>query len=311
MSFRLFLIHCAQAGAWAAFFGWLFGTLVAPTPDPGSSWMMLLRTSIQGLFLGLSVAAGLSLLDAVWVLPSLRTVEVPARMLVAGAVGSVGGFVSAGLGQLLFSLTQWSAFFVLGWTIVGLLVGFSVAAYDGLRAWRGAEHTGPTRGKIIKCSLGGMLGGILGGGLALLLREFSEVLTDKDVQRLWSPTAAGFIALGLSIGLLVGLAQVILKEAWIKVEAGFRPGRELILAKPKITIGRAEGTDIPLFGDAGVEKLHASILEEQGGYLLEDAGTPGGTYVNDQRITGRAALKSGDVIRVGKSRLRFHERQKR
>ena len=28
---------------------------------------------------------------------------------------------------------------------------------------------------------------------------------------------------------MIGLAQVILKEAWIKVDAGFRAGRELIL----------------------------------------------------------------------------------
>ena len=77
----------------------------------------------------------------------------------------------------------------------------------------------------------------------------------------------GFVALGMCIGLLVGLAQVILKEAWIKVEAGFRSGREMILAKDKTSIGRAEGVDIPLFGDAAVGRLHAHIVQ-RGGPLL-------------------------------------------
>jgi hypothetical protein len=311
MSFRLFLIHCAQAGAWAALFGWLFGTMLAPAPAPDSAWTTVWRTSIQGFFLGLSVALGLSLLDAIWVLSGRQLGEIIRRVLAAGAVGSVGGFVSAGLGQLLFGLTQWRAFFLFGWTIVGLLVGFSIGSYEWLRT-RGHQQQEPAaRKKVWKCSLGGCLGGILGGGLALLLREFSEWVTDKDVQRLWSPTAAGFIALGGCIGFLVGLAQVMLKEAWIKVEAGFRPGREMILVKERTTLGRAEGADLPLFGDSGVEKLHAQIVLEAQRYWLEDHATRGGTFVNDQRIHGRTPLQSGDLIRLGKSVLRFRERQRR
>ena len=121
----------------------------------------------------------------------------------------------------------------------------------------------------------------------------------------------GFVALGMCIGLLVGLAQVILKEAWIKVEAGFRAGREMILAKEKTSVGRAEGVDIALFGDAGVEKLHANIVMEGGRYFLVDSTTPGGSFVNDQRVNGRMPLSSGDIIRMGRSILRFYERQKR
>ena len=101
------------------------------------------------------------------------------------------------------------------------------------------------------------------------------------------PTALGFVALGASIGLLVGMAQVFLKEAWIKVEAGFRPGREMILAKENTVIGRAEGSDIALFGDPGVEKTHASIVQVNGRFFIEDNKSPGGTFVNDQPLRNR------------------------
>jgi pSer/pThr/pTyr-binding forkhead associated (FHA) protein len=119
------------------------------------------------------------------------------------------------------------------------------------------------------------------------------------------------VVLGVCIGLFVGLAQVILKEAWVRVEAGFRPGRELILAKDEVTIGRAETCDIGLFGDASIERLHARILQQGHRYLLADTGSAAGTFVNEQRITEPTPLRSGDSIRVGKSVMRFRERQRR
>src|SRR5262249_44806882 len=154
-------------------------------------------------------------------------------------------------------------------------------------------------------------GGVLGGILAMVLRIIWTKIKPEGEDWLWSPTAMGFVALGMCIGLLVGLAQVILKEAWIKVEAGFRAGREMILAKEKTSIGRAEGVDLALFGDAGVEKLHANIVVDHGRYFLVGCAAPGDTFVNDQKINGRVALSSGDLIRMGRSALRFYEKQKR
>jgi pSer/pThr/pTyr-binding forkhead associated (FHA) protein len=104
---------------------------------------------------------------------------------------------------------------------------------------------------------------------------------------------------------------VILKGAWVKVEAGFRSGREMILAKEKTSIGRAEGVDIALFGDAGVDRLHANIVLEGGRYFVEDSPNSGGTFINDRKVNGRAELNTGDLIRVGKSALRFYEKAKR
>ena len=121
----------------------------------------------------------------------------------------------------------------------------------------------------------------------------------------------GFIALGLCIGLLIALAQVVLIEAKLKVEAGVRKGRELLVSKPLLTIGRAEACDLGLFGDAMIEKLHARIYEQEGRYLIADNASTHGTFVNDQRIAEPTLLRSGDLIRVGNAYVRFSERQKR
>ena len=72
-----------------------------------------------------------------------------------------------------------------------------------------------------------------------------------------------------------------------------------------VTLGRAESCDIGLFGDRTVERVHARLLRQGQDYVLTDAGTPGGTYVNGQRLSGPCTLRAGDAIRVGNCVLRF------
>jgi hypothetical protein len=306
MSFRLFIYYCALCGGWAAFLGWFAGRLSAP--DPAAHDVQ--SAAVNGLWLGLLVALGLGLVDALWNLSLGRFGLIALRAGVALLVGALGGLIGGFLGQLLFLL--WGPFYVIGWTLTGLLIGASVGAFELLVALVTSFDVDAAVRKLLKGLAGGAAGGLIGGALSLLLRgAWAGVFSAKDPAHLWSPTATGFVALGMCIGLLVGLAQVVLREAWVKVEAGFRAGRELILAKERTTVGRAEACDIGLFGDPGVEKLHAQIVLAGNRYYVEDANTPSGTFVNDQPVAGRAPLRSGDLIRVGRSLLRFRERQKR
>jgi hypothetical protein len=256
------------------------------------------------------VALALALLDALG--SSQQAVPATMRAVVALVLGSLGSLIGAALGQLLYSMTGWAAFIVVGWALIGLLIGVSLGVYDVLdRVLRGEDRSGAWR-KMTHGLLGGVLGGLLGSGLYLVLRAdwgLSQLLS-KPVEQIRISSAIGFVALGTCIGLFIGLAQIILKEAWIKVEAGFKAGREMILSKSETLIGRAEGSDIGLFGDQSVERTHAKIVLRENRYYVADAGSPGGTFVNDQRITQPILLRSGDLIRVGQSLLRFGERQK-
>ena len=56
---------------------------------------------------------------------------------------------------------------------------------------------------------------------------------------------------------------------------------------------------------------HARIVRRADRFFLEDIGGPGATFLNDAPICQPTALKSGDVIRVGRSVLSFGERHKR
>ncbi len=303
MSFRLFIYYCAACGGCAAYVGWGLGRLLR-AGDPA------LQVAVQGLLLGMSVALALAAVDALWNGHFARPSRGVGRVAVAVVVGCVGGFAGAYFSQQLYARSPHVAFLLLGWALTGMLIGAAPGAYDYLRTLRTAEDRRRPSRKVQRGALGGALGGLLGGLLYLWLEAaWAAVLRGKE-GTFWSPSATGFVALGVCIGLLIGLAQVILKEAWLRVEAGFRPGRELILSKGETTIGRAETCDLGLFGDPGIERLHARIVRKEGEWVLCDDGAPGGTYLNGQRLDGLAPLRSNDIIRVGRSVLRFGERRR-
>ncbi len=310
MSFRWFIYYCAVCGGCAAFVGWALGKFPPLAP---SAMLDALKGMCVGLMLGVVLAFIDSLISFSWA----HVVAAALRVTTAGFVGAVSGFFGGLIGgaitRSLSYLPLQIAGTILGWTMTGTLIGASVGVFDLLvAASRERDVSGSLR-KVVHGLLGGAIGGLLGSLLYLLFYgALGGLFGDKvDLDTMWTPGAAGFTALGLCIGLLVGLAQVILKEAWVKVEAGSRPGRELIVSKGEIVIGRAESCDIGLFGDNAVERTHARILRKGDRYLLVDADTPAGTYLNGRRIDGPTPLRSGDEIRVGRNTLRFGERQKR
>jgi hypothetical protein len=312
MSFKLFIYYCAVCGGWAAFGAWLL-TEWWHLREFKSLWA---RSLSIGCVVGLTLAAAVGTLDALLnAVGKQRWV----RVLVCLGVGALGGLLGGALGQLLQKvvdrleellgtsvghfLQQLGLARFLGWMTVGMAIGASIGVFDLTRAWRSPKAMRGARRKLGNGLLGGALGGALGGFL------FEQLSTLERLPR--SSLALGLVILGISIGLLVGLAQIILKEAWIKVEEGFRAGREMMLSKVETAIGRAESCDIGLFGDDAVERGHARIVLERNRYVLADAGSAGGTFVNNQRIAEPTPLHSGDLIRVGHCLLRFGERQKR
>jgi len=303
MSFRLFIYYCAVYGGCAAFVGWVLGRLVM-TQNP------IVRTGLRGLFLGMMVALGLSLVDALWNQSSRQIIAIIARVCVAVLGGCLGGLIGGVMGQLFFNLTQLSVSYIFGWTIVGMLIGVSLGVFDLLASMVRQEDSRGAQRKILNGVIGGGLGGVLGGILTLSMESLWEKLFGQPSGTFWSPYATGLVALGVCIGLLIGLCQVILKEAWLKVIKGFRSGRELLLEQAVMTIGRAEGCDLGLFGDPGVDKIHARIKRDGDDFILCDEGSASGTWVNDVRVNGSHRLRSGDLIRVGKCLVRFGERHK-
>lgn len=340
MSFRLFIYYCAICGAWAALIAFLLVVLTGLNKpyQPSDAmlekavqaedmkalartikWMTVGKLTLAGGLLGLLLGAAVGTLDAL--LNSVGSQRI-IRPLICLGVGMLGAMLGACVGEMLYQFPGLPRF--PGWMLAGMAIGFSIGVFDVLRAVLSGSGMSMAVRKVMNGVIGGLMGGLVGGILFDVLSSdtLNNMLFGKPApvegqtdtgEGMFTRTslALGLVILGACIGLLIGLAQVILKEAWVRVESGFKAGRELILSKAETSIGRAESCDIGLYGDNNIEKLHARIQLKGNRYLLADDDTPGGTFLNGERIQGPTPLRSGDRIGVGRAVLRFGERQKR
>lgn len=77
-------------------------------------------------------------------------------------------------------------------------------------------------------------------------------------------------------------------------------GRALPLTARGLSVGReGNGADITVpEGAAGISRRHCTILRDGDGVVLVDHSRHG-TWVNDERVAGRARLHAGDQVRIG------------
>ncbi len=313
MNFKLFIYYCAVLGGWAALLAWGLCFLVGPA-DPEKTPSARVKVMLISSIVGALVAAAVGLVDAF--LNAVGSQRL-ARTGICAGVGLLGGLIGGLLGQGIASALGFDSVVTrilgktIGWVFVGVFIGGSIGVYDIMQAVS-------TRGDMrvpIKRTINGVLGGLLGGFLGGIVFAVFDSIGDPNNPMAGplpvSKLAIGLVILGLLVGVLIALAQVFLKESWIRLDSGRRAGKEMMINKDEMVIGRAEGCDIGIFGEQGVERQHAKIILRNNQYYLEDNGTPGGTFLNDQKVMGQQPLRNGDKIQVGTAVLRFGEREKR
>ena len=75
----------------------------------------------------------------------------------------------------------------------------------------------------------------------------------------------------------------------------------------RVTIGKTESNDIALTEDDTASRLHA-VFERLGqGWCVRDLGSRNGTFVNNDRVWSDRALRPGDEIQVGQTRLVYRD----
>jgi pSer/pThr/pTyr-binding forkhead associated (FHA) protein len=72
----------------------------------------------------------------------------------------------------------------------------------------------------------------------------------------------------------------------------------------EISIGRREGCDVCLNYDSQVSREHALVTFDGEQFWLEDTGSTNGTFIDEEKITGRVAIEPGQLFRVGRTWLR-------
>ena len=80
--------------------------------------------------------------------------------------------------------------------------------------------------------------------------------------------------------------------------------RTPVPAGGELTIGREGNCDMCI-SDTLASRLHARVMADRVGYLVEDMKSRNGTQVNGLRITQPMRLRDGDVITIGRTNIRF------
>ena len=281
MSFYRLIFYHAMLGGWAAFFGWLVSEVILLRRSGSLGTVPILITTA---LVGAAIGGGIALVGAI---ANGRFKGYALRFAVCLVGGFAGGALGGVIGNFLFSLLPYLIVRALGWMIMGLGIGGIEGIFDF------------SPKKIRNGLIGGAVGGLLGGLCFPLVSSVGNM----------SGRAIAFVILGTCIGLFIGLAQIILREAWLTVEQGFRPGRQFVLNVPVTVLGTSEKSQLPFiaFGAKGVEPVHVRILRQRDGtFLVRDNGTRTGTFVNGERVA-EEVLHNDDLIQLGPNVVRFRE----
>ncbi len=282
----------AAAGAAAGLVVFLLLELGGQVPDlqggaSGDYWAWRGAVMTLGIAFGAVVTAALSLAEEL-------DSGSPGRMLARSGLGAVAGAVlSTGysiIGGAFFAVAADALppeiARALGWSLFGLGVGLSagILARSGRRATLGV--------------LGGLAGGFLGGALFSALSG----LLSGPLGRM-----VGYMVLAACVGAATALVEQWTRQAWLVFLSGSREGRQVILHRDEVLLGRDELADVPLFGDPRVERRHA-LIEFAPAPVIRDLASSGLLHVDGQPVQ-EAALYDGAVIQLGRHRFRFHHCQ--
>ena len=78
-----------------------------------------------------------------------------------------------------------------------------------------------------------------------------------------------------------------------------------LLVEDQMIVGRDEAVGISFAGEMSISRSHAEIAKRDDNYVIKDAGSTNGTYVNGSRLDDEHVLKPGDSIQFGSIQCRF------
>ena len=241
------------------------------------------------------------------------------RALIGGIVGFfigfVGGFFTSLIGGAIYSPLNNLAMDELGsanmssstfgfllqviartlaWAIVGMATGLGYGI--SLRSKR----------LILYGFIGGIAGGILGG---MFFDPIDIILFEAQKMSAHWSRLIGLAFIGASVGMAIGIVEMLSREAWLRMTEGTLAGKEFIVFKDIMKIGSSPRNDIYLFNDPQVLDLHARLLTVGDEYEIESQDMLKPVLINGRQIKS-VRLHNGDRITIGKTSFIFEKREK-
>ncbi len=243
--------------------------------------------------------------------------RLPRRALLCGAVGLfvglVGGFVSSIIAGIIYSPLNMLALKQAG-DAGGLPpMGFFIQIIGRSLAWCLAGSTmGLAQGIALRSKrlllyglLGGVVGGLLGG---LLFDPIDLILLGPDKTSAHWSRLIGFAVIGLSVGGMIGVVELLARDAWLRMTQGPLTGKEFLIFKDVMNVGSSPRSDIYLFNDTLVAEQHA-IIRAVGDQCEVEARQSTSPVLLNNRPISRARMRHGDNVTIGRTSFVFQQRK--
>ncbi|MBI5722502.1 MAG: hypothetical protein HZA50_00980 [Planctomycetes bacterium] len=240
------------------------------------------------------------------------------RALVAGGIGLVvgfiGGFISGILAGVVYSPLNALAMKQEGDSAAGLTTfGFLVQMGGRSLGWCLAGMAmGLGQGIALRSSrlliygfLGGVIGGLLGG---LLFDPIDLLLLGADKPSAHWSRLVGIVVVGGSVGAMIGVVELLARDAWLRMVEGPLAGKEFLIFKDTMHLGSSPRSEIYLFNDNDVAIQHGVIRSIGNNYEIENLCRERPLRINSIPVT-RTRLRHGDQIVIGRTIFVFQRRK--
>jgi hypothetical protein len=238
--------------------------------EPAFSWVQIVIIGIWTALLAVGLCLALLVGQNRYLgRPLFARGRIPLVVLIGGAV--LAGFVSGSVGQSLFSvflsIGVGSIGFLVGWILLGGLLGLGISYFV------------PNLDRK-KATIAGLVGGLL-GAIGFLFWSYAAE---------WLGRFAGAALLGFCIGLMVAIVEVAFRRVWLEVRYGERETITVNLGPEPVKIGGdARACTVWARGAVGVALRY---YVRDGRVICEDAPTRRESVVGngDTRTVGTVTL---------------------
>ncbi len=316
-----------EIGVYAEFVDWnadSFGLanylVLNPPPQPADAGQRTLRQlsarqtagslllfPVVAAFVGLVIGAA----DGV-------VCRLPRRVFLAGGVGLLAGFIGGFISEFLAGMvyvpmsilaSQQEGTSVGGFSTFGFLLqtggrGLAWCA-AGLAMGLGQGIALRSPRLLVYGLMGGVIGGLLGG---LLFDPIDFLILGFEKPSAHWSRLVGLTVIGASVGAMIGVVELLARDAWLRMTQGPLAGKEFLIFKDLLHVGASPRSDIYLFNDPNVLAEHAVIRAVGDHYEIESRNQASAVLINGHPIH-RSRLRDGDQIGIGSARFVYHSRR--
>jgi pSer/pThr/pTyr-binding forkhead associated (FHA) protein len=143
----------------------------------------------------------------------------------------------------------------------------------------------------------------------LLFDPIDLILLGPDKPSAAVSRLIGFAVIGACVGAMIGVVELLARDAWLRMTQGPLAGKEFLIFKDVMNVGSSPRSDIYLFNDPTVSESHARLRAVGADCEIENLNERQPALLNGRPVR-HARLRHGDQISIGRTIFVFQTRKR-